>query len=71
MCGRDIAKKRRMEIIVCMMIDVEGVLIDPLVRCMMQHVQNVDRKPRFPSSLQGIGQYTVGTVIRREGPKDN
>lgn len=52
------------------MIDVEEVSIGLLVRCTMQYVQNVVRKPRFLSSLQRIDQYTAGIVTRREGRID-
>jgi hypothetical protein len=53
-----------------MTIDVEEASIDLLVRCTTQSVQNVNRKPRFLSSLPKIGLSTAGIVTRREGRID-
>jgi hypothetical protein len=59
-----------MEILVCMMIDVEEASIGLLVRCMMLFVQIADRIHRFLSSHQKTDQSTAGIVTRREGQLD-
>ena len=58
-----------MDIIVCMTIDVEEVMIGLLEKCMMRYVQIVVRQHRFLSSRQAIDRFTAGNAIRREDHK--
>lgn len=53
-----------------MMIDVVGVSIGLLVKCMMLFVQIVDRIHRFLSNHQRTDLFTAGIVTRKEDPLD-
>lgn len=45
-------------------------MIDPHVKCTKLPVQNVEQKPKYPSSLMERDQFIVKTVIKPKDQRD-